>query len=153
MKIRTVPIMPETAKNLKNYLIETHRLNPVYYQMPLFLNRDGNAFTRSGIRYILNKYAVMAHEIDSSIPKTINPHRIRHTKAMHLYDAVDDLIDVRDFLGHTDIKTTSIYARSSLAKKKRAMEKITDSPVPKLASWQKDKNTLEWLKSFKKKKL
>mgnify|MGYP002870198536 CR=1 FL=1 len=95
----------------------------------------------------------MAHEIDSSIPETINPHRIRHTKAMHLYDAVDDLIDVRDFLGHTDIKTTSIYARSSLAKKKRAMEKITDSPVPELASWQKDKTTLEWLKGFKKKKL
>lgn len=71
---------------------------------------------------------------------------------MHLYEAVDDLIDVRDFLGHTDIKTTSIYARSSLAKKKRAMEKISDSPVTELTSWQQDKNTLEWLKNFGRKK-
>lgn len=152
MKTRIVPILPETAKNLKNYLIETHRLKPEYYHMPLFLNRDGEPFTRSGIRYILNKYAEMAHEIDTSIPKTINPHRIRHTKAMHLYDAVDDLIDVRDFLGHADIKTTSIYARSSLEKKKRAMEKITDSPVQEIPSWHKNKKTLEWLKSFKQPK-
>ena len=94
----------------------------------------------------------MAHQIDTSIPKTINPHRIRHTKAMHLYDAVDDLIDVRDFLGHADIKTTSIYARSSLEKKKRAMEKITDSPVQEIPSWHKNKKTLEWLKSFKQPK-
>jgi len=148
MKVRTVPILPETAKNLKSYLIETHRLNPEYYHMPLFLNRDGEAFTRSGIRYILNKYAVMAHEVDSSIPKTLNPHRIRHTKAMHLYDAVDDLIEVRDFLGHTDIRTTSIYARSSLAKKRKAQEKISDSPVSELASWQQDRGTLEWLKEL-----
>ena len=150
MKPRTVPILPETAKNLKSYLVETHRLKPECYHMPLFVNRDGEPFTRSGIRYILNKYIKMAHEVDASIPKSINPHRIRHTKAMHLYDAVEDLIDVRDFLGHTDIKTTSIYARSSLAKKKRAMEKISDSPVPELASWQENKNTLEWLKNFKK---
>lgn len=152
MKVRTVPILPETAKNLKNYLIETHRLKPESYHLPLFVNRDGEPFTRSGIRYILNKYTRMAHAIDDSIPENINPHRIRHTKAMHLYEAVDDLVDVRDFLGHADIKTTSIYARSSLAKKKRAQEKISDSPVLELASWQQDKNLLEWLKGYGRKK-
>ena len=152
MKVRTVPILPETAKNLKSYLIETHRLKPECYHLPLFVNRDGEPFTRSGIRYILNKYTRMAHEIDDSIPESINPHRIRHTKAMHLYEAVEDLVDVRDFLGHADIKTTSIYARSSLAKKKRAQEKISDSPVPELPSWQQDKNLLEWLKGYGRKK-
>lgn len=152
MKPRTVPILPETAKNLKSYLIETHRLKPECYHMPLFVNRDGEPFTRSGIRYTLNKYMKMAHEIDPSIPECIPIHHIRHTKAMHLYDAVNDLVDVRDFLGHTDIKTTSIYARSSLAKKKKALEKISDSPVPELASWQQSKDTLEWLKSFKHRK-
>ena len=94
----------------------------------------------------------MAHEIDPSIPESLNPHRIRHTKAMHLYEAVDDLIDVRDFLGHADIKTTSIYARSSLAKKRKAQEKISNSPVPEMASWQQDKGTLEWLKNYGRKK-
>ena len=152
MKVRTVPILLATAINLKNYLIETHRLKPECYHLPLFVNRDGEPFTRSGIRYILNKYVKMAHEIDPSIPESLNPHRIRHTKAMHLYEAVDDLIDVRDFLGHADIKTTSIYARSSLAKKRKAQEKISNSPVPEMASWQQDKGTLEWLKNYGRKK-
>lgn len=152
MKVRAVPILPATAINLKNYLIETHRLKPECYHLPLFVNRDGEPFTRSGIRYILNKYVKMAHEIDPSIPESLNPHRIRHTKAMHLYEAVDDLIDVRDFLGHADIKTTSIYARSSLAKKRKAQEKISNSPVPEMASWQQDKGTLEWLKNYGRKK-
>ena len=152
MKVRTVPILPATAINLKNYLIETHRLKPECYHLPLFVNRDGEPFTRSGIRYILNKYVKKAHEIDPSIPESLNPHRIRHTKAMHLYEAVDDLIDVRDFLGHADIKTTSIYARSSLAKKRKAQEKISNSPVPEMASWQQDKGTLEWLKNYGRKK-
>lgn len=152
MKVRTVPILPATAINLKNYLIETHRLKPECYHLPLFVNRDGEPFTRSGIRYILNKYVKMAHEIDPSIPESLNPHRIRHTKAMHLYEAVDDIIDVRDFLGHADIKTTSIYARSSLAKKRKAQEKISNSPVPEMASWQQDKGTLEWLKNYGRKK-
>lgn len=149
MKTRTVPILPETAKNLKSYLVETHRLKPECYNMPLFVNRDGQPFTRSGIRYILNKYIRMAHDVDNSIPESINPHRMRHTKAMHLYEAVNDLIDVRDFLGHADIKTTSIYARSSLAQKRKAQAKISDSPVPELASWQKNRDTLEWLKNYK----
>lgn len=152
MKVRTVPILPETAKNLKSYLIETHRLKPECFHTPLFLNRDGEPFTRSGIRYILNKYIKMASVVDNSIPETINPHRIRHTRAMHFYEADNDLVNVRDFLGHTDIKTTSIYARSSLAKKKQAMQKISDSPVTEFASWQQNKDTLEWLKSFRRRK-
>ena len=67
---------------------------------------------------------------------------------MHFYEADDNLVNIRDFLGHADIKTTSIYARSSLAKKKQALQKISDSPVTELTSWQQSKDTLEWLKSF-----
>ena len=92
MKVRIVPILPETAINLKKYLIETHRLKPECFHMPLFLNRDGEPFTRSGIRYILNKYTKMASKIDDSIPETINPHRIRHTRAMKLSIILDTFI-------------------------------------------------------------
>lgn len=147
-KVRTVPLLPTTAQNLKNYLAENHMLAPEKSHMPLFTNRDGKAFTRSGITYILNKYVSSASEVDASIPERITPHVMRHTKAMHLYEADQDLITVRDFLGHSDIKTTSIYARSSLEMKRKALEKISDSPTPEVPSWQQSKSTLEWLKSF-----
>lgn len=73
---------------------------------------------------------------------------MRHTKAMHIYDADNDLVHVRDFLGHSDIKTTDIYARSSLTMKQKALERVSDSPVPSMPSWQKSRSTMEWLKSF-----
>ncbi len=147
-KIRVVPILPATAQNLKNYLAETHMLAPERSHLPLFTNRDGQKLTRAGITYILNKYAKAASAIDPSVPEKIAPHLMRHTKAMHVYEADNDLAHVRDFLGHSDIKTTDIYARSSLAMKRKALEQISDSPVPSMPSWQQSQDTMEWLKSF-----
>lgn len=112
------------------------------------MNRNGQKLTRAGVTYILNKYAKAASVIDPSIPEKIPPHLMRHTKAMHIYDADNDLVHVRDFLGHSDIKTTDIYARSSLTMKQKALERVSDSPVPSMPSWQKSRSTMEWLKSL-----
>lgn len=147
-KTRTVPILPTTAKNLKNYLAEIHMLAPEKSHLPLFTNRNGQKLTRAGITYILNKYAKMASMIDSTIPPKINPHLLRHTKAMHIYESNNDLISVRDFLGHSDIKTTGIYARSSLEMKRKALEQVKNSPVHEIPSWQRSKNMMDWLKNF-----
>lgn len=147
-KTRVVPILPATAQNLKKYLTEMHMLAPEKSHLPLFMNRNGQKLTRAGVTYILNKYAKAASVIDPSIPEKIPPHLMRHTKAMHIYDADNDLVHVRDFLGHSDIKTTDIYARSSLTMKQKALERVLDSPVPSMPSWQKSRSTMEWLKSF-----
>ena len=147
-KTRVVPILPATAQNLKKYLTEMHMLAPEKSHLPLFMNRNGQKLTRAGVTYILNKYAKAASVIDPSVPEKIPPHLMRHTKAMHIYDADNDLVHVRDFLGHSDIKTTDIYARSSLTMKQKALERVSDSPVPSMPSWQKSRSTMEWLKSF-----
>lgn len=147
-KTRTVPLLPSTAQNLKSYLIENHLLAPEKSHLPLFTNRDGNPLTRAGLTYILNKYVKSASKCDESVPEKISPHILRHTKAMHIYESGNNLIYVRDFLGHVDIKTTGIYARSSLNMKRQALEQVSDSPVPDMPSWQKSKDMITWLKSF-----
>lgn len=147
-KVRMIPLLPPTARNLKSYLTEIHMLSPEKSHLPLFANRNGKRLTRAGVTYILNKYVRSASETDSSIPARITPHVMRHTKAMHLYESCQNLIHVRDYLGHTDIKTTGIYARSSLMMKKQALESVSDSPVLEVPSWQEDKDMLSWLKSF-----
>ena len=76
-----------------------HMLAPEKSHLPLFMNRNGQKLTRAGVTYILNKYAKAASVIDPSIPEKIPPHLMRHTKAMHIYDADNDLVHVRDFLG------------------------------------------------------
>lgn len=84
----------------------------------------------------------------------ISPHRLRHTKAMHLTEADVNPFFIRDFLGHADIKTTGVYAKSSLKMKKAALEKINNSkqdPLPAQNSnknWTADKNLMEWLKGL-----
>lgn len=64
---------------------------------------------------------------------------LRHSKAMHLLQAGVNLIYIRDFLGHVDIKTTEIYARAD-----------TETMIVSLArDWSKDQTLLSWLSELK----
>lgn len=68
---------------------------------------------------------------------------------MHLLQSGVSLEIIRDFLGHADVKTTQIYARANLEMKRKALEKlVSDSPLPQLPAWKKDKSLLEWLHSL-----
>jgi len=147
-KLRTIPLMPATVQNLKTYLAENYMLAPEKNHLRLFTNRDGNPLTRAGLTYIINKYVKSASEYDPAVPEKISPHVLRHTKAMHVYEAGNNLIYVRDFLGHVDIKTTGIYARASINMKRQALEQVSDSPVLEIPSWQQNKDMMTWLKSF-----
>lgn len=151
-KTRSVPILPSTAQNLQLYLRENHLLAPEKSHLPLFTNRDGKKMSRANVTYILDKYVSAAAEKDATVPEKITPHVLRHTKAMHIYEAENNLIYVRDILGHTDLKTTGIYARSSLAMKRKALEQVSDSPIIDIPSWQQSRDMMEWLKSFGSKK-
>lgn len=105
-KTRSVPIMPNTVKLLKKYVTENQldvRSSP---DSPLFSNQKGMKLSRSGINYIVQKYVSYLEKHFSQLPQVISPHIFRHTKAMHLYQSGIDIIYIRNFLGHIDIKTT-----------------------------------------------
>lgn len=77
-KTREVPLLSRTAQLLQNYMSE-HRLDTAdKLDSPLFCNRQNFKLTRSGISYILNKYAEMASSQSSSFPETVTPHVLRH---------------------------------------------------------------------------
>jgi site-specific recombinase XerD len=151
-KERTVPLMPATIQNLKNYFAENHLLSPEKSHFPLFANREGNHFTPAGLRYILRKYVASAADREGVVFEKVTPHVIRHTKAMHTYEAGNNLIYVRDLLGHEDVKTTGVYARASLKMKRQALEQVSDSPILEIPSWVENKDMLAWLKGFGAKK-
>lgn len=143
-KTRSVPIMDKTANLLSRY-IQEEKLNTRNYNHPLFYNSQGKKLTRQGIAYILNKYTVISG-IDN-----ISPHQMRHTKAMHLTEANINPIFIRDFLGHTDLKVTEIYSKTSLKMKQEALNKISkDSsiiPEESKKDWTEDSELMEWLKN------
>jgi integrase len=79
-----------------------------------------------------------------------SPHRLRHTKAMHLTEANINPIFIRDFLGHTDLKVTEIYSKTSIKMKKAALGKLNNSAIPDKtgSEWTDDENLMEWLTSL-----
>jgi site-specific recombinase XerD len=146
---RAVPLMQATVKLLSDYLLERGLAEARDGSKPLFQNRFGRRLSRSGVRYILEKYANRARATRGALASNVSPHTLRHTKAMHLLQSGNPLVVIRDFLGHVDIKTTEIYARADMEMKRAALNRAVDkSPTAKLPPWQKDAELLEWLSSL-----
>ena len=148
-KIRTVPLMKQTTELLQSYLAENHvdvRRNP---DMPLFWNGSKRKLTRSGVTYIVRKYADMARTMAPGMPVKISPHVFRHTKAMHMVQANVNPVFIKDYLGHADISTTEVYARADNEAKRAALEKATELfDLPKVSHWEQDVELIEWLSSL-----
>ena len=148
-KMRNVPLMLQTVRLLKQYFKE-HDFNTLKHnQEPVFRNRKGERLSRSGIRYILKKCVDQAKAVYPTLREDISPHMLRHSKAMHLLQAGNPLVVIRNILGHTDVKTTEIYARADMEMKRQALLTIADaSPTPDINSWKKNPDLLEWLKNL-----
>lgn len=148
-KVRTVPLMKQTVEQLKEYLAENHIDLRFHPDMPLFWNARRQKLTRSGITYIVQKYADMAKATSPGMPTKISPHVFRHTKAMHLVQANVNPVYIKDYLGHADISTTEIYARADNDAKRAVLEKATEHlGLPKASHWEQDAELIEWLSSL-----
>lgn len=77
------------------------------------------------------------------------PHTLRHSKSMHLLEGGVNLIYIRDFLGHTSVVTTEIYAKSNPEVKRKAIESASTNVIPeeKFSNEQKEE-MMEWLKTI-----
>lgn len=120
-KTRHVPILGNTVELLNSYLTENNLLQNGKQVSPLFYNQHFTKLTRGGVSHILQKYAEVLSLKYPELMK-ITPHVLRHSKAMHLYQAGVNLVYIRDILGHVDISTTDIYARSDIESKRKALE-------------------------------
>jgi len=148
-KMCAVPLMDATVDILRDHRRENGLDRPEHADRPLFQNRQGGRLTRTGVRYLLQKYVQAVRRDHPGFTQPVSPHSLRHTKGMHLLQSGVPLEIIRDFLGHVDVKTTEIYARANLEMKRRALEKVTDaSPLPKIPSWKQNKTLLEWLHSL-----
>lgn len=149
-KTRIVPLMKPIVNLLIQYLKENRLDSPNCKEYLLFTNSSGRKLTRSGIAFILKKYFNMIREKKSLIlPKSISPHVVRHSKAMHLLQSGIDLIYIRDILGHVSIQTTEIYARADSSTKRKALEKVNSSiKTENISKWKKNNELLTWLKEL-----
>ena len=67
-------------------------------------------------------------------------------------NAIDQKLDIRDFLGHVDISPTEVYARIDAERKRKVFEEKVPNFTPNTTMpWEEDKDLLQWLTKFGKK--
>ena len=112
--IRVVPLTPDLAYLLVDYLhlreTSGETLKPA---RPLFIatgnNSRGQRISRRGIRSVVDSYLQRA-DLKHTPGRTISAHSLRHTAGTLALRSGADLRQVQDLLGHSDPRTTSIYA-------------------------------------------
>lgn len=83
------------------------------------------------MRYVLRAYGEKAGLECPEVPEKIFPHLLRHSRAMHLYQEGMDLTLVSQWLGHSQLETTQIYAHADTEQKRKAIAAATppDNPL------------------------
>lgn len=125
-KVRSIPLREDTANNLKHYLKLFHANQSMYDTDYLFYTvRNGRRkrMSEDNVRYLLHKYGVMARQQCLEVPQNVHPHLFRHSLAMMLYRNGVDLSLISQWLGHSCIETTLIYAHADTEIKRQAIEK------------------------------
>jgi site-specific recombinase XerD len=125
-KVRSIPLREDTVRNLKFYLELFHAGKTMYDSDYLFYTiRDGcrKRMTEDNVRYLVRKYGASARENCLEVPENVHPHLFRHSLAMSLYRNGVDLSLVSQWLGHSNIETTLVYAHADTEIKRQAIEK------------------------------
>jgi site-specific recombinase XerD len=110
--IRIVPLTPDIAIALMNYLEARKAIEVLAPSSPLFVavgyRALGRRISRRGIRKVVDGYLKEAG-LKHSPGRTISTHSLRHTAGTLALRAGAELRQVQDLLGHKDPRTTSIY--------------------------------------------
>jgi site-specific recombinase XerD len=130
-KIRMIPIMKETVKHYKSYMKRFHQDNgndvPVFYTE---IHGAKHPMSDDNVARFIGKYATLARSVCADVPERVTPHMFRHSRALNLYRKGVPLPLISEWLGHSNLETTLIYAYADTEMKRDAIEKATDANHP-----------------------
>ena len=145
-KTRIVPISQELVKLINKYLKEDY-IN--YGDDYLFYSNYKKKYERTSInKQIKNFIQKLKSEYNDYFKENYHPHSFRHTKATHLYNNGTPLLYVKEFLGHSTITSTEIYATPDAKKQREEIlknskiintkKKYSSSKIDDLDNWLKN---------------
>jgi len=125
---RALPLWKTTAVALRAWLA----IRGPIASPELFVNARGEPFSRWGVAYILRRHAKTANRQCSTLHgKRVSPHVLRHTCAMVVLQATQDIRKVSLWLGHSNLTTTEVYVRADPTEKLEAIEAIVPPSLRK----------------------
>jgi site-specific recombinase XerD len=104
-KDRIIPMSYSLAQSLKSYLIDRKRLKKTCPEFFVSLNRN-QGFTDGGLKKLIDIICIA-----SGIKFTA--HKLRHSFAVLMLEGGCDIYSLSRMMGHSDIKTTTIYLAAS----------------------------------------
>lgn len=146
-KHRRVPISNELTSLLEKYLTVVPIQNSAD---TIFRNRQGLTLTTKGIEYVILKYVSLARK---QYPEKFNEHYttscIRRSRAMHLLESGINIVYIRDFLGHSSVLSTEIYAKANSKIKEKQLRQYSNKlNVEEKYSVQEKAELLNFLKEL-----
>jgi site-specific recombinase XerD len=105
------PTEPFRSVGLLQKIWQYLRQDPHEPEDPLFLNKRGEALTRSGLRQLLEQLGEEAG-IDAT---RCSPHTMRHTFAVEFLRAGGNVFTLQQIVGHTTLSMTNRYVALALA--------------------------------------
>ena len=112
-KVRNVPLLGTVIKHLDAYLDGFHKGSPPDAFLFYTVHNSRKTQMKPGtVDYFLKKYAESANGTDKAFPTGLHAHMFRHSIAMAMYKKGIPISYIRDFLGHSNIETTTIYSYS-----------------------------------------
>lgn len=145
-KTRIVPISQELVKLINKYLKEVY-VN--YGDDYLLYSTQKKKYYRNSINKIIT---TLIKNLKIKYPNyfkgNYHPHSFRHTKATHLYNNGTPLLYVKEFLGHSTLTSTEIYATPDSKKQREEILKNSESiNIKNKYSNNKKDNLDNWLKN------
>lgn len=130
-KTRYIPFPEEAVPHLEAYLQEFHPVgkNDDF----LFYTIHKGVHTQMAPRTVnsfLAKYANELHNDDPSFPDGLHCHVFRHSIGMAMFKAGIPLSYIKDFLGHSSIESTSIYAHVDDESMAEALRSVDQEALP-----------------------
>jgi len=123
-KQRTTPLWKSTVQEIRAWL---GRNPTLVADAALLPNREGHAMTRCNVCQRLNIAVARAAKVHSSLlNRSISPHSIRHTTAMHLLQSGVAFSVIALWLGHESTITTHRYVEADLAMKDKALARLQE---------------------------
>ncbi|MCC6629876.1 MAG: tyrosine-type recombinase/integrase [Chloroflexi bacterium] len=124
-KTRAVNLPPEAARAMLRY---RQHYRPASADPHFFLTRTGTALTYNAIKLVIRRAR------ERSGIERLHAHLLRHTFSVSALGGGMDLMTLKETLGHTDIRTTSIYLSMSeqqLIEQQRKVNPLAGVALPK----------------------
>jgi site-specific recombinase XerD len=144
-KLRSIPLWDTTVVEVRAWL----RMNPTLRgEATLLPNRHGQAMSRSNVAQRLDlAVARAAAKEPGLLKKSVSPHTLRHTTAMHLLQSGVPFNVIALWLGHESMNTTHRYVEANLAMKEKALARL-DPPDTKLRRFRAPDALMRFLQSL-----